>query len=145
MSDTRLSRMLHVLVHMHLLGGTETSDTIAVMLNTNPVVVRRTMGVLREHGLVASTGGRSGGWRLGRSADEMTVLDVHRALQDGLPFSIALSKDHPSCPVERSVNHLLLYAMQKAEVALLEQFGRVTIAALSRPAMSNIEAGSVGT
>jgi hypothetical protein len=34
--DTRLSRMLHVLVHMHLLGGTETSDTIARMLNTKP-------------------------------------------------------------------------------------------------------------
>lgn len=62
------------------------------------------------------------------------MLDVHNALQEGLPFSIGLSKDHPSCPVERSVNHLLLHAMHKAEVTLLEQFGRVTIAALARPA-----------
>ena len=140
MSDTRLARMLHVLVHMHLLGGTETSDTIATMLNTNPVVVRRTMGALREHGLVASTGGRSGGWRLNRPADELTVRHVHEALQEGLPFSIGLSGDHPSCPVERSVNHLLQHAMQKAEATLLEQFGRVSIAALARPAMPSPEA-----
>jgi DNA-binding IscR family transcriptional regulator len=141
MSDTRLSRMLHVLVHMHLFGGTETSETIALMLNTNPVVVRRTMGVLRDHGLVTSTGGRSGGWRLSRPADEMTVLDVHKALQQGLPFSIGLSSDHPSCPVERSVNHLLEHAMIKAEATLLEQFGRVTIAALSRAVRPLPEAG----
>lgn len=128
MSDTRLARMLHVLVHMHLLGGTETSQTIAKMLNTNPVVVRRTMGLLRERGLVTSTGGRSGGWKLGKPAGEITVEHVHEALMDGSPFSFGLSKDHPSCPVERSVNHLLQHAMKKAEATLLEQFSRVSIA-----------------
>jgi DNA-binding IscR family transcriptional regulator len=100
------------------------------------------MGVLREHGLVASTGGRSGGWRLNRPADEVTVLDVHKALQDGLPFSIGLSNDHPACPVEHSVNHLLAHAMQKAEATLLEQFGRVSIAALARPALLGDDIGA---
>ncbi len=128
MADTRLSRMLHVLVHMHLLGGTETSETIAKMLNTNPVVVRRTMGVLKAHGLVTSIGGRSGGWKLARPASEITMQHVHEALLEGSSFSLSLSKDHPSCPVERSVNHLLQHAMDKAEITLREQFARVTIA-----------------
>lgn len=43
-TDGRLARMLHVLVHMGLLGGRETSERISQMLNTNPVVVRRTLG-----------------------------------------------------------------------------------------------------
>ena len=42
-NDTRLSRMLHVLIHMARHEGPATSEAIAQMLGTNPVVVRRTM------------------------------------------------------------------------------------------------------
>ncbi|QEE44455.1 Rrf2 family transcriptional regulator [Rhizobium sp. WL3] len=132
MADSRLSRMLHVLVHMHLLGDTETSETIALMLNTNPVVVRRTMAELKAHGIVSSTGGRNGGWTLARPADAISVRDVYRALVEGLPFSIALSSDHPNCPVERSVNALLVGSMTKAELTLSEDFAAVSIADLAR-------------
>ncbi|HWK63646.1 MAG TPA: Rrf2 family transcriptional regulator [Rhizobiaceae bacterium] len=134
MRDTRLARMMHVLVHMHLLGGTETSETIAKMLNTNPVVVRRTMGLLKAKGLVGSIGGRSGGWRLEKPADAVTVRDVQEALHDRSVFHIAISGDHPNCPVERTVNQLLQHAMAKAEATLLEQFGHVTVAELASAA-----------
>lgn len=132
MADTRLSRMLHVLVHMHLLGGSETSETIAKMLNTNPVVVRRTMAALKEHGIVASAGGRSGGWRFARQADQITVEQVHDALQTGSAFSIGLSKDHSECPVERRVNLFLEQAMADAETTLRTRFAGATILDLAR-------------
>jgi len=48
--DGRLSRMLHVLIHISLHDGAATSDTIARLLDTNPVVVRRTLAGLREQG-----------------------------------------------------------------------------------------------
>jgi DNA-binding IscR family transcriptional regulator len=104
---------------------------IARMLNTNPVVVRRTMGLLRDAGIVSSAGGRSGGWTLAKPVEAITMLDVHRAL-GGQVFAIGHSDDHPDCPVEQSVNHLIEHAMQKAEVTLAEQLGRVTIAALAQ-------------
>lgn len=132
MSDTRLSRMLHVLVHMHLLGGSETSETISKMLNTNPVVVRRTMAALKEHGIVTSAGGRSGGWRFAKEADQITVEQVHDALQTGSAFSIALSKDHSTCPVERTVNMFLDQAMIDAERTLRTKFAGTTILDLAR-------------
>ena len=50
--DSRLSRMLHVLIHMDQLNAPATSEKIASMLNTNPVVVRRTMAGLRDKGYV---------------------------------------------------------------------------------------------
>lgn len=131
MSDARLARMMHVLVHMHLLGGSETSETIARMLNTNPVVVRRTMGLLRDAGIVSSAGGRSGGWTLSKPVEAITMLDVHRALGSQV-FAIGRSDDHPHCPVEQTVNNLIDHALQKAEIALAEQLGRVTIAALAQ-------------
>jgi DNA-binding IscR family transcriptional regulator len=43
-TDSRLSRMLHVLLHMARHDKPFTSEQIAKMLQTNPVVVRRTMG-----------------------------------------------------------------------------------------------------
>ncbi|MGO4775349.1 Rrf2 family transcriptional regulator, partial [Lysobacter sp. 2RAB21] len=46
-SDSRLSRMLHVLLHMARHDQAFTSEQISRMLNTNPVVVRRTMAGLR--------------------------------------------------------------------------------------------------
>lgn len=131
MSDTRLARMLHVLVHMHLLGGTETSETIALMLDTNPVVVRRTMGLLRQHGLLTSAGGRSGGWRLSRPAREITVRHVHEALSNGSAFALAPSHDHPTCPVERAANRVLQHAIKAAEATLLREFEAVSIADLA--------------
>lgn len=44
----RLSRMLPVRLHMARFDGPATSGTIARMLGTNPMVVRRTMAGLRE-------------------------------------------------------------------------------------------------
>lgn len=52
--DTRLARLLHVLIHMDLRGGTTTSETIAQMLHTQPSLVRRTMAALRAAGYVES-------------------------------------------------------------------------------------------
>src|SRR3546814_8971721 len=63
-NDSRLSRMLHVLLHMARHEGPMTSDEIARMLGTNAVVVRRTMAGLRDSGYVRSEKGHGGGWAI---------------------------------------------------------------------------------
>jgi DNA-binding IscR family transcriptional regulator len=86
--DTRLARVAHVLVHMSFNAGTATSETIAAMLDTNPVVVRRIMGALREGGYVSSERGPNGGWRLERPLREITFLNIYKAFEPGSPFTI---------------------------------------------------------
>lgn len=135
-TDGRLARMLHVLVHMGLLGGKETSERIAQMLNTNPVVVRRTLGALRDAGIVESEGGRGGGWKLIRTLDEITVLAVQRALNDGPALAAPVSRDHPSCPVERASNSVLEAAHAAAETALLEKYAGTTLADIAGIALA---------
>jgi DNA-binding IscR family transcriptional regulator len=134
-TDGRLARMLHVLVHMGLLGGRETSERIGQMLNTNPVVVRRTLGALREHGIVASEGGRGGGWKLTRPLNEITVLDVQRALNAGSLLAAPTSQDHPSCPVERASNAVLEKAHAAAEARLVEAYSATTLAQIASMAV----------
>ncbi|MFB8344804.1 Rrf2 family transcriptional regulator [Brucella cytisi] len=133
--DSRLARMIHVLIHMGLLGGRETSETIARMLNTNPVVVRRTMGALKRKGVVGSEGGRGGGWVLLRPLDELTVLDVQKALDGGTLLSAGLSEDHPACPVERATNAALAQAFERAELALLEVFTELKLSTIAQYAL----------
>ncbi|MGO4837919.1 Rrf2 family transcriptional regulator [Rhizobiaceae sp. 2RAB30] len=134
--DGRLARMIHVLIHMGLLGGRETSETIARMLNTNPVVVRRTMAALKRNGVVGSEGGRGGGWLLLRSLDELTVLDVQKALDEGQLLSANVSEDHPSCPVERATNSALVEAFGRAELTLAGEFARLKLSTIAERAVA---------
>lgn len=129
--DTRLSRMLHVLIHMERHEGAATSETIAAMLGTNAVVVRRTMAGLRDQGYVRSEKGHGGGWVLARPLREITLLDIHNALGAPQLFSIGLAGDNPNCVIEQAVNASLAEAMSEGEAILLAKFARVTLAALA--------------
>ena len=78
--DSRLSSVLHALLHMAEQDGPVTSETLAQCLGTNPVVVRRTMGYLREAGIVTSDRGHAGGWRIHADLGAVTLRQLHEAL-----------------------------------------------------------------
>ncbi|MFN7023961.1 MAG: Rrf2 family transcriptional regulator [Pseudorhizobium sp.] len=126
--DSRLSRMLHVLIHMDRHQQAATSETIAAMLNTNPVVVRRTMAGLREKGYVRSERGHGGGWSLARSLSEITLRDVYRAIGDPPMFAFGPASDRPDCLVEQAVNAAVNDVLQEAHALVLARLGQVTLA-----------------
>jgi len=130
-SDNRLSRMLHVLIHMDQREHPLTSDEIGKILSTNPVVVRRTMAGLRDKGYVTSEKGHGGGWKLARSLDQLTLLDVYVALGSPPVFALGLADDHPRCLVEQAVNDGLNEALGKARELLLDRFGKMALADLA--------------
>lgn len=130
-NDTRLSRMLHVLIHMARHEQPATSDTLAQMLGTNPVVIRRTMALLKEQGYVRSEKGHRGGWTLAKPLADMTLLDIHEALGSASLFAIGLSTDHPECLVEQAVNAALTDAFDAAQALLIERLGSVTLEQLA--------------
>jgi DNA-binding IscR family transcriptional regulator len=124
--------MLHVLIHMGKHERRATSAQIAKMLNTNAVVVRRTMAGLREHGYVRSETGHGGGWTLACTLEELTLLDVYKALGEPPIFALGQSGDHAKCLVEQAVNAALGDALGEAEALLRARFGSVTLAELAR-------------
>lgn len=129
--DSRLSRMLHVLLHMARHDRPFTSEQIAKMLGTNPVVVRRTLAGLRKAGLVQSEKGHGGGWTITCDLDKVTLLDVHRALGSPGIFAIGSDNAHPQCAVEAVVNLALDDAFQRAEALLVERLAEVSLANLA--------------
>ncbi len=106
-NDSRLSRMLHVLLHMARHEGPMTSEAIGRMLGTNPVVVRRTMAGLRDAGYVRSEKGHGGGWVIAQPLQNVSLLDVHRAVGGPRLFAIGHENANADCAVEKAVNTAL--------------------------------------
>lgn len=139
-NDNRLSRVLHLLIHLDRHEGAATSELLATMLATNPVVVRRMMAGLREAGLVASERGHGGGWMLARGLDGITLLDVHQALGSPSAFAIGIAQDDPRCLVEQAVNARLAETLREAESLLLARFEAISLADLAADFDRRLEA-----
>jgi DNA-binding IscR family transcriptional regulator len=129
--DSRLSSVLHVLLHMAEHNGLMTSDALAKCLGTNPVVVRRTMGLLRDAGLVATERGHGGGWRLATDLSTITLRQLHEVLGEPAIFAVGNRNETPNCLVEQTVNAALDSSFAEAEALLLERFGAITLADLA--------------
>lgn len=129
--DSRLSSVLHALLHMAEHDGPMTSEALARCMSTNPVVVRRTMAHLREAGIVSSMRGHAGGWQITADLNHVTLRQLHETLGEPAIFAIGNRNATPDCLVEQSVNAALDDAFADAEELLLKRFAAVTLADLA--------------
>ena len=107
-----------------------TSEYIAGSVNTNPVVVRRVLGLLAKAGLVATQEGAGGGVRLARSADKISLRAVYAAVETDPLFALHPSDPNPQCPVGSTIQGALEPALAAAEGALLGSLAETTVADL---------------
>jgi len=129
--NSRFTVAIHVLT---LLASSEgeplTSEYMAGSVNTNPVVIRRVLGRLRDANLVRSHPGPGGGWHLARPARGITLRDVYRAVEDGGVFAMHASEPNPRCPVGASIQQILGGRFDDAQHALEARLQRTRISDL---------------
>ena len=127
----KLALALHSLGHLALRQTPMTSEAIAAQNQTHPVVVRRVLGRLRDAGLLLSEKGHAGGWQLAKPADQISVADVYRAIDE--PFlAIQLPQAPPECSIVAAMQGMVRAAMAEAEAVLHSHFARQSIADLAR-------------
>src|SRR5258707_4144894 len=84
-ANSRLTIAIHALAWLALAQqrgrGQLTSDQVAASINTNPVIIRRSLGDLRRAGLVSARRGAGAGWSLTRRPEDITVLEVYDAVE----------------------------------------------------------------
>ncbi len=126
--NSRLSLALHTL--SHLAGDPDrvrTSADIADHAGTNPVVVRRVLGKLREAGLLSSEKGHAGGWRLARPARSITLADVYLALDERLVSGSDSDAEPSQCSVETDLQTRVAEVLEEIEESLVQRLRETSI------------------
>jgi len=127
--SSRFSVAIHILSLLEISKDEIcTSEYIAGSVNTNPVVIRRIMGMLSKAGLVEVRTGVAGA-KLSRQLAQITLLDVYRAVhvveEDGL-FAVH-DQTNPDCLVGKNIQAAIEPIFSKAQKAMENTLAAVTL------------------
>ena len=126
-TNQRFAVSVHILTLLAMSDDPLTSEAIAESVDTNPVVIRRTMASLRVHGLVDSRTGVKGGWHLLRTPDKIGLCEIYRSLEQKDVLAI---HTHPNknCRVGAHIRDTLSGAFTAAQMEMEKALGNYTVA-----------------
>lgn len=139
--SSRFTVAVHILTLVSIQSNElSTSEWIAESVNTNPVVIRRIMGRLKKAGLVEVRLG-TGGATLQKSLDDITLLDVYKAVEvvkEGELFKFHDSPN-PDCAVGAHIQVVLELILVSAQEAMEKVLEDITMAKLMTALNQEIE------
>src|SRR6516165_11571049 len=135
-ANSRMTIAVHALAWMALARrrGHEalTSEQVAASVNTNPVIIRRSLGDLGRAGLVHVRHGAGAGWSLARPPEEITLLDVYDAVGQESPFGLHHTEPNLECPVGKGIRPALGQVYGQIERTLRRELASVSVADVLR-------------
>ena len=129
--STKFTIAIHVLTATAYFSKDQkvTSEFLAASVGSNPVIIRNIMGQLKKAGLIKVTRG-PGGIAITRPLDQITFLDVYRAVETH--GEEALFRFHanpnPQCPVGRNIHYALDDALESVHHHFEEDLSHHTLA-----------------
>ncbi|GAA1595125.1 Rrf2 family transcriptional regulator [Actinoplanes couchii] len=131
-ANSRVTIAAHALAWMELArrrGRAQlTSEEVAASVNTNPVIVRRSLGDLRRAGLVSTRRGTGAGFALARPASEITLLDVWTAVAAEPLIALHHTEPNLECPVGAGIRPVLAEVYDEATAAFRAKLAGQSIA-----------------
>lgn len=129
--STRFSIAVHTLSLIAVSSNECTGDFIAGSVNTNPVVIRRIMGMLKKAGLVDVRPG-VGGATLLKSPEDITLLEIYRAVNVIEENQLFRFHEDPNehCLVGRNIESVLQSEMIEAQFAMEQRLAQTTLSEL---------------
>ena len=142
--SSKLSVGIHILTIFALKPAESlTSEYLACSVNTNPVVVRRLLGSLRQAGIVASKTGVSGGWSLRLDPERISLLDILRAVEpQNAIFALHRSKPNPDCPCGLHIESVLTTVYDRVQDGMAHQLANVNVACIANKIRERITAAA---
>ena len=106
--SSRLPIAVHTLLVIEVFKNQHkiTSDFIAGSVGVNPVIIRNILGQLKAAGLIEVAAG-IGGAKLTKLPEDITLLDVFRAVEVDEDLFHFHEHPNPECPVGKNINHIL--------------------------------------
>jgi len=141
----KISSRFSVAVHILSILSIEkdklcTSEWIAGSVNTNPVIIRRVIGMLKKAGLVSVNAG-SGGSYLLEPIENITLLQIYKAVdvvEEGQLFQIH-EEPNPQCPIGANIQFVLEVILLKAQEAMEDVLRNVTMKDIVEGLLKKIE------
>ena len=135
-ANSRMTIAVHALAWMALAQrqgrAVLTSEQVAASVNTNPVIIRRSLGDLGRAGLVHVRHGAGAGWSLARPPEEITLLDVYEAVGPEPPFGMHHTEPNLECPVGKGIRPALSQVYGGIEQAMRHELALVSVADVLR-------------
>lgn len=131
-NSSRFTVATHVLGLLALLrDGPVTSEYIARSVNTNPVVIRRILGVLGKAGLVETHPGAGGGSTLAVDPASITLLEIYRLMEGGGIFPMHSQAPSDECVCGRHIQTVLSEVFAEAQNAMEAVLAGVTVESIA--------------
>lgn len=141
--STKLSDTLHLLAFICLADGTSLSSTrIAESIQTNPAYVRQLMSLLKKAGLLSNTQGQANP-RLTRPAEEITMLDVYRAVEGEKPLLHMDTHTNPGCGVGIYVQIVIADCYQEIQNVAEQKMSQITLSDLLQRYCQRMNQGGI--
>lgn len=135
--NNRFSVAIHIVTYLACKGGEgATSNMLATSIGTNPVVVRRLLSQLHKANLIETQSGKSGGSRLGKRPEQITLFDVYKAVEQGGPFAIPSKPENKACLVSCHMKEMLSDIFRQTELAIESSLKKTTVAELLKSVMT---------
>src|SRR5687767_8255250 len=112
-ANTQFSIAVHLMIALGFKCERQqmTSGELAMSINTSPSFVRRILAKLSKSGLVSTTTGKSGACLLAKRPEDISLLDIYKAVDAPQTFAI---HDYPvqnrcmvSCNIEATMRKVL--------------------------------------
>lgn len=117
-----------------------TSEFLAGSTNVNPVIVRKILGQLKAAGLVEVARG-SGGASIAKPLNEITFLDIYRAVEcvEGGELFHFHDNPNPNCLVGKNIHKILDEKLQRVQEAMERELASITLADVHEDAQKYIQ------
>ena len=128
MARDRFALAVHAMVLLANEPERATSGALAGSANTHATCLRRVLAPLTRAGLVSSSEGRAGGYRLTRPASEITLAEIYNAVSREPLFQPEISAHRKGCPISRALGPMVAEIAGDAEARFTEAMSRCTVA-----------------
>ncbi len=126
-TNSNFTIAVHILTLLAVADEPMSSPIIASSVNTNPVTIRRMIGVLRAAGLVSTLPGSTGGARLNKSTAAITLADVYQLTKEDTLFGLHPNTPNPQCLVGRNIQRVLVAHFAETDRLIIAQLAQTTI------------------
>lgn len=130
MADSRFPTALQIVISVAVNGEVDsrtTSASLALALDTNPSFVRKTVAELVKAKILASTEGVSGGLRLAKPPEEITLAMIRKVAVPDPRAWVVRDNIRAVCMVTRHIGTLSELVCKQADNAVVGVLDSITV------------------